>query len=183
MRVVHSTQLCQAKLPEIVLRITPTSRVIRDLGDGRHATLHVRVEHAGHHARVVVDLEQVLGRTLTTCYPSQKCTSKGIRRKGIVLKHRSSLQRSLYPVVVCPYLCSSDLSGHRQLESEHPSSAAPSNTAPCARQREPYRMSLQPFSHQPSSLKLSSTHRTWPVIGTESGHPNISHNPYRYACL
>ena len=29
------------------------------------------------------------------------------RRQGIVLKDRNSLQRSLYPVVVCPYLCSS----------------------------------------------------------------------------
>ena len=29
---------------------------------------------------------------------------------GIVLKHRSSLQKSLCPVVICPYLCSSELS-------------------------------------------------------------------------
>mmetsp|Transcript_3130 Transcript_3130/g.9169 ORF Transcript_3130/g.9169 Transcript_3130/m.9169 type:complete len:266 (-) Transcript_3130:13-810(-) len=35
-----------------------------DLGDGRHAALHVRVEHASHHARVVVDLEQVLSGPL-----------------------------------------------------------------------------------------------------------------------
>ena len=34
----------------------------------------------------------------------QKCTSKGIRRRGTVLKHRNSLQRRLCPVVICPYL-------------------------------------------------------------------------------
>ena len=33
---------------------------------------------------------------------------KGIWRQGIVLKHRSSLQKSQCPVVICPYLCSSD---------------------------------------------------------------------------
>ena len=31
-----------------------------------------------------------------------KCTSKGIRRQGIVLKHMSPLQKSLGPVVTCP---------------------------------------------------------------------------------
>ena len=40
---------------------------------------------------------------------SQKCTSKGISRQGIVLKHRDSLQKSLCPVVICPYLCSSEV--------------------------------------------------------------------------
>ena len=35
---------------------------------------------------------------------SARCT----RRQGIVLKHRNSLQKSLCPVVMCPYLCSSD---------------------------------------------------------------------------
>ena len=41
----------------------------------------------------------------------QKCTSKGIWRQGIVLKHRNSLQKSLCPVVIiCPYSCSSDIS-------------------------------------------------------------------------
>ena len=39
---------------------------------------------------------------------SQACTIKGIRPQGTVLKHRSSLQKSLCPVVICPYLCSSD---------------------------------------------------------------------------
>ena len=39
----------------------------------------------------------------------QKCTSKGIRRQGVVLRHRNSLQKSLRPVI-CPYLCSSDKS-------------------------------------------------------------------------
>ena len=39
----------------------------------------------------------------------QKCTSEGIWRQGIVLKHRNSLQKSLCPVVICPYLCSSEL--------------------------------------------------------------------------
>ena len=38
----------------------------------------------------------------------QKCTSKGIWRQGIVLKHRNSLQKSICPVVICPYLCSSE---------------------------------------------------------------------------
>ena len=33
---------------------------------------------------------------------SQKCTSKGIRRQGIVSAHRNSLQKSLCPVVICP---------------------------------------------------------------------------------
>ena len=37
----------------------------------------------------------------------QKCTSKDIWRQGIVLKHRISLNKSLCPVVICPYLCSS----------------------------------------------------------------------------
>ena len=36
-----------------------------------------------------------------------KCTSKGIRRQGMVLKHRNSLQKSLCPVI-CPYFCSSE---------------------------------------------------------------------------
>ena len=31
-----------------------------------------------------------------------------VRRQGIVLKHRNSLQKSLCPVVICPYLCSSE---------------------------------------------------------------------------
>ena len=39
----------------------------------------------------------------------QKGTSKGLWQQGIVLKHRNSLQRSLCPVVICPYLCSSDM--------------------------------------------------------------------------
>ena len=38
----------------------------------------------------------------------QKCTSKDIWRQGIVSKHRNSLQKSLCPVVICPYLCSSE---------------------------------------------------------------------------
>ena len=32
----------------------------------------------------------------------QKCTSKGIWRQGIVLKHRNSLQKSQCPAVICP---------------------------------------------------------------------------------
>ena len=39
---------------------------------------------------------------------NQKCTSKGIGRRGVVLKHRNSLQRSLWPVALCPHLRSSD---------------------------------------------------------------------------
>ena len=39
----------------------------------------------------------------------QKCTSKGIWRQGIVSKHDNSLQKSLCPVVMCPYLHSSDV--------------------------------------------------------------------------
>ena len=39
---------------------------------------------------------------------AQKCTSKGIWRQGIVLKHRKILQKSLCPVFICPYLCSSE---------------------------------------------------------------------------
>ena len=36
-------------------------------------------------------------------------TSKGIRRQGVVLIRRNSLQRkSLCPVVLCPFLCSSE---------------------------------------------------------------------------
>ena len=46
------------------------------------------------------------GRIWQLC---QKCTSKGIRRQGLVLKRRNSLPTSLCPVVVCPYLCSSEL--------------------------------------------------------------------------
>ena len=34
----------------------------------------------------------------------QKCKSKCIRRQGIVLRHRNSLQTNLCPVVICPYL-------------------------------------------------------------------------------
>ena len=40
----------------------------------------------------------------------QKSTSKGIRRQGMLLKHRNLLQRSLCPVVICADLCSSDQS-------------------------------------------------------------------------
>ena len=32
------------------------------------------------------------------------CSAKGIRRQGIVLKHRNSLQKSPCPVVICPSL-------------------------------------------------------------------------------
>ena len=32
----------------------------------------------------------------------QKCTSKGIWRQGIVLKHRNSFQKNLCPVAICP---------------------------------------------------------------------------------
>ena len=39
----------------------------------------------------------------------RKCTSKDILRQGVVLKHMDSLQKSLCPVVICPYLCRSDL--------------------------------------------------------------------------
>ena len=46
--------------------------------------------------------------TLGRC-PNQKCTSKGMRRQGVVLKHRMSSQKSLCPVVLCPYLCSSGI--------------------------------------------------------------------------
>ena len=53
----------------------------------------------------------------------QKCTSNGIRRQGTVLKHRSSLQKSLCPVAICPYLCSSEFPNHQ------PSSAAPSRAS------------------------------------------------------
>ena len=38
----------------------------------------------------------------------QKCTSKGIWRQDIVLKRTNSLQKSLCPVVIRPYLCSSE---------------------------------------------------------------------------
>ena len=40
----------------------------------------------------------------------QSYTSNGIGRQGIVLECRSSLQKSLCPVVICPYLCSSEVS-------------------------------------------------------------------------
>ena len=40
----------------------------------------------------------------------QECTSKDIWRQGIASRHRISLQKSLCPVVICPYLCSSDYS-------------------------------------------------------------------------
>ena len=38
----------------------------------------------------------------------QKCTSKGVWWQGIALKHRNSLRRSLCPVFICLYLCSSE---------------------------------------------------------------------------
>ena len=41
--------------------------------------------------------------------PVSKCTSKGIWRQGIELKHGNSVHKSLCPIVICPYLCSSDL--------------------------------------------------------------------------
>ena len=53
-----------------------------------------------------------VGKEAAERYPekriSQKCTSKDIRRQGIMLKHRSSLQKSLCPVVVRPFSCSSE---------------------------------------------------------------------------
>ena len=48
----------------------------------------------------------------------QKCTSKGIRRQGVVLKHRNSLQKSLCPAVIHPYLCKSE--GKAPLHSAAP---------------------------------------------------------------
>ena len=33
---------------------------------------------------------------------------RSIGRRGVVLKQRGSLQKSPCPVVICPYLCSSD---------------------------------------------------------------------------
>ena len=44
----------------------------------------------------------------------QKCTW----RQGIVLKHRNSLQKSLCPVVTCPYLCSSEI-GDKHIADLH----------------------------------------------------------------
>ena len=40
---------------------------------------------------------------------TQKCTSRGIGRQGIVLKHRNSYKRAYCPVVLCPSLCSSGM--------------------------------------------------------------------------
>ena len=51
------------------------------------------------------------GRTARRCSPCQKCTS-GTWRQGKVLKHRNSLQKTLCPAVIGPYLCSSHLDSH-----------------------------------------------------------------------
>ena len=40
----------------------------------------------------------------------QKYTGKGTWRQGIVVKHRNSSYKGLCPVVICPYLCSSESS-------------------------------------------------------------------------
>ena len=45
----------------------------------------------------------------SACMLIKKCTSKGIWRRVIVLKRGNSLQKSLCPVVLCPYLRSSEL--------------------------------------------------------------------------
>ena len=37
-------------------------------------------------------------------------------RQGIVLKHRNSLQESLCPVVICPYLCRARRVGPLEIE-------------------------------------------------------------------
>ena len=48
-------------------------------------------------------------RTVSSAAPSiRSAQRKGIWRQGVVLKHRSSLEKSLCPVVISPYLCSSD---------------------------------------------------------------------------
>ena len=44
-----------------------------------------------------------IGRRSARKGSHQRCTSKGIRRQGIALKRRNSLQTSLCPVI-CPYL-------------------------------------------------------------------------------
>ena len=54
--------------------------------------------------------------------PTQKCTSKGIGKQGIVLKPRNSFQKSLCPVVICPCLCSSDLRPSSRLRNPSPRS-------------------------------------------------------------
>ena len=41
-------------------------------------------------------------------YMNQECTGKGIWRQGVALKRRNSLLKSLCPVVICPYSCSSE---------------------------------------------------------------------------
>ena len=48
------------------------------------------------------------GCSFPTSGQFQNCARKGIRRQGIALTYRNSLQKSLCPVVICPYLCSSD---------------------------------------------------------------------------
>ena len=53
-----------------------------------------------------------IDRTGCPVKQESKCTSKSIWRQGIVLKHRNSLQKSLCPVVICPYFCSSERNTH-----------------------------------------------------------------------
>ena len=48
------------------------------------------------------------GSIINSSSSSSSSSSIYIWRQGIVLKRRNSLQRSLCPVVICPYLCSSD---------------------------------------------------------------------------
>ena len=55
-----------------------------------------------HHHHLLQHLQR------TCVLDTQKCTSKGKIRQGIVLNHRKSLQKSLCPVVICLYLCSSE---------------------------------------------------------------------------
>ena len=60
---------------------------------------------------------------------TQQCASKGIRREGIVLKHRNSLQKSLCPVVIRPYLCSSDRPAWQAADSAAAAPGSPGGAA------------------------------------------------------
>ena len=72
-----------------------------------HKTPHRRADYPSKWLSRV-GRPRVYGVYLIAWWKDQKCSSKGIWRQGIVLNNRIPIQKSLCPVVICPYFCSSE---------------------------------------------------------------------------
>ena len=87
-----------------------------------------------------------------------RCTNRDIGRQGIVLEHRISLRKSQCPVVICPYLCSSEC-GVRLAGSRGPD---PEET-----KRDPRKLEL-------ASARACCTPRLLRRNGTNFGKPRLA---------